>query len=234
MVEGNAIIGFFPANSKGDDIYIFENDNREKIIETFSMLRQQTSKPKDKYNLCLADFIAPIKSNIKDYMGFFAVTTGLNIEKQLVEFEQQHDDYSSIMLKALADRLAESFAEHLHLQVRKIFWSYAQDESLNNEDLIAEKYAGIRPAPGYPACPDHTEKITLFRLLEVTKHTNIFLTENLAMLPASSVSGFYFSHPASYYFGIGKIGKDQLKDYALRKQIDISLLLRSLSMHLND
>ncbi len=231
-LKANAIIGFFPANSVGDDIVVYADEAREKIVATFCMLRQQNRKPKDKYNMCLADFVAPLSSGKLDYIGGFAVTAGLEMEAQLAIFEKNHDDYNAIMLKALADRLAESFAEHMHERVRKEFWSYAESENLTNNDLIAEKYTGIRPAPGYPACPDHTEKPILFNLLNVTATTDITLTENFAMLPASSVSGFYFAHPESHYFGIGKIGEDQVADYAQRKNQDVSLIKRWLATHL--
>ncbi|HZX92063.1 MAG TPA: vitamin B12 dependent-methionine synthase activation domain-containing protein [Rudaea sp.] len=184
---------------------------------TLHFLRQQVDKPPGRPDFCLADFIAPKESSVKDWIGAFAVTAGLGIERKLEEFERTHDDYSSILLKALADRLAEAFAERLHERVRKEFWGYAQDESLGNEDLVAEKYRGIRPAPGYPACPDHTEKSTLFALLDATKNTGIELTESFAMYPASAVSGWYFSHPESQYFVVGRITKQQVEDYARRK-----------------
>jgi 5-methyltetrahydrofolate--homocysteine methyltransferase len=228
----NAMIGFFPANSVGDDIEIYENEDRDRVLMTFRMLRQQTLKSNAKPNFCLADFIAPKSSGIPDYLGGFAVTAGGNIDEQLKLFENEHDDYQAIMLKALADRLAEGFAEHMHERVRKEFWSYAQDETLSNDALIAEKYVGIRPAPGYPACPDHTEKPALFDLLKITETIGISLTENFAMLPASSVSGFYFSHPNSTYFGVGKINEDQVIDYAERKGMEIAIIKRWLSPHL--
>jgi 5-methyltetrahydrofolate--homocysteine methyltransferase len=180
-------------------------------------LRQQVDKPPGRPDFCLADFIAPKESGARDWIGAFAVTAGLGIERKLEEFERTHDDYSSILLKALADRLAEAFAERLHERVRKEFWGYARDEALGNEDLVAEKYRGIRPAPGYPACPDHTEKSTLFTLLDATKNAGIELTESFAMYPASAVSGWYFSHPESQYFVVGRITKQQVEDYAKRK-----------------
>lgn len=231
-LQANAVIGFFPANSVGDDIEIYVDENRERVLTRFHMLRQQTRKPKAKFNLCLADFVAPKTSGIPDYIGGFAVTAGIGIETSLLPFAKTHDDYSAIMLKALADRLAESFAEHMHERVRKEFWPYAQEENLSNEELIAEKYRGIRPAPGYPACPDHTEKPALFSLLNATKKSDIYLTENFAMLPAASISGFYFAHPASHYFGIGKIAEDQISDYAARKQMSMDLIKRWLATHL--
>lgn len=232
-LQANAVVGFFPANSVGDDIEIYADDNRDKVIAVFHMLRQQNRKPKDKANMCLADFIAPKETGIKDYLGAFAVTAGVGIEKQLAIFDKVHDDYNSIMLKALADRMAESFAELMHARVRKEFWQYAREERLSNEDLIAEKYVGIRPAPGYPACPDHTEKPLLFDLLKAPDNADIHLTESFAMLPAASVSGFYFSHPDSQYFGIGKIADDQVQDYAARKGMDVASVRRWLATHLH-
>lgn len=230
-LKANAVFGFYPANSVEDDIEIYKDDTRTETLATFHMLRQQTRKPSNKYNLCLADFIAPKASQLNDYMGFFAVTTGLNLEGYLTHFEKNHDDYNAILLKALADRLAEAFAEHLHKRVRKEFWAYAACEHLSNEELIAEKYQGIRPAPGYPACPDHTEKPKLFKLLDAGA-VDIQLTENFAMLPAASVSGFYFSHPKACYFGIGKIAEDQVQDYARRKNLSVDIIKRWLSQHL--
>lgn len=196
------------------------------------MLRQQSRKAQNKANLCLADFIAPKSSGKADYLGSFAVTAGIGIEKKLEHFDKHDDDYNSILLKALADRFAEAFAEHIHLRVRKEFWGYVPHETLSNDELINEKYLGIRPAPGYPACPDHTEKPALFNLLNATQLIQMTLTENFAMLPASSVSGFYFSHPQSHYFGIGKINQDQLEDYAKRKQMKLELAKRWLAPHL--
>lgn len=232
-LKANAVIGFFPANSIGDDIELYTDDTRATVLATFRMLRQQTKKANDKHNGCLADFIAPKTSGKKDYLGLFAVTSGLCIEDKIQALEAKQDDYSSILLKALADRLAEAFAEHMHERVRKEFWGYATSEQLTNEALIAEEYKGIRPAPGYPACPDHTEKPLLFSLLNAEMNADIRLTENFAMWPASSVSGFYFSHPESHYFGIGKIGEDQVRDYAKRKEMDLSLVKRWLATHLS-
>ena len=231
-LKANAVIGFFPANSVGDDIEIYTDDSRTTVHMTLHMLRQRTFKPKDKRNLSLSDFIAPKSSGVCDFIGGFAVTAGLDIEHALAAFDQSHDDYRSIMLKALADRFAEAFAEHMHERVRKEFWAYVENEIFTNDELIQEKYQGIRPAPGYPACPDHTEKPALFQLLDAEKHAGISLTENYAMLPASSVSGFYFSHPQSQYFGIGKIGADQVNDYARRKQMDVAIINRWLSPHI--
>lgn len=225
----NAVIGFFPANSIGDDIEIYADENRDRVITRFHMLRQQTQKVAGRENLCLADFIAPKSSGVRDYLGCFAVTTGIGLEQLLKVMEEKHDDYNSILLKALADRFAEAFAEHLHQRVRREFWGYAPEENLSNEELIRESYRGIRPAPGYPACPDHTEKPALFALLNATENTQMTLTENFAMLPAASVSGFYFSHPSARYFGVGKIGEDQVQDYAARRQMDITLIKRWLA-----
>ncbi len=193
---------------------MYTDESRSQTREVLHHLRQQNMKAPSRPNYCLSDFIAPIDSGKADYIGGFAVTTGIGIEEKLQQFEQDHDDYSSIMLKALADRLAEAFAEYMHEVVRKDYWGYAADESHDAEALINEAYQGIRPAPGYPACPDHTEKAKLFELLNVTANTSIELTESFAMYPASAVSGWYFSHPESQYFNVGKIDQDQLSDYA--------------------
>ena len=196
-------------------------------------MRQQNIKAPGRPNNCLSDFIAPVESGKADYIGAFAVTTGIGIEAKLEQFEQDHDDYSSIMLKALADRLAEAFAEYMHELVRKDYWGYAEDEVLNADELIKEAYKGIRPAPGYPACPDHTEKGKLFELLDATKNTSIALTESYAMYPASAVSGWYFSHPDAQYFNVGKIDADQLQDYASRKGLVAEVAERWLAAHLH-
>ncbi len=257
-LQAKAALGFFPANSLGDDIIL--HDYVEKALEVacekhgshkqFSYeiqhkdessdksqwlhhLRQQGQKASTLPNRCLSDFIAPLNSGETDYIGAFAVTTGLGIEALLDKYEKEHDDYNSIMVKALADRLAEAFAELLHERVRKEFWGYAAEETLSNEELISEKYDGIRPAPGYPACPDHTEKKRLFELLDAEKQIGIQLTESYAMYPASAVSGFYFSHPESTYFGLGKIAKDQVTDYAKRKGMSLDDVERWLSPVLN-
>ena len=221
-LTAKSLIAFYPANSVGDDIEIYDNEDRDRTLCIFHTLRQQSDKQTKKENLALSDFIAPKSAGINDYLGIFVVTTGIGLEKLVKAFEDNHDDYNSIMAKALADRLAEAFAELMHEKTRCEFWGYAKNESLNNEDLIKEKYVGIRPAPGYPACPDHTEKATLFNLLQVEKNIGVSLTENFAMFPASSVSGFYFSHPQSQYFGVGKIGKDQVTDYARRKGMNFA------------
>ncbi len=232
-LENRAVIGFFPANSVDDDIVLYADESRETVIETLHHLRQQNVKAPGRPNFCLSDFVAPVESGVVDYIGGFAVTTGINIETKLEQFEKDHDDYSAIMLKALADRLAEAFAEYLHLLVRKEHWGYASNESLDNEALINENYKGIRPAPGYPACPDHTEKAKLFALLNVTENTTIELTENFAMYPASAVSGWYFAHSQAQYFNVGKIDKDQLSDYARRKSMTEDVAARWLVAHLN-
>ncbi len=233
-LTARAVLGFWPAARKGsDDIELFSDENRNQSIATLHHLRQQTDKAGDKPNISLADYVAPIDSGIADYVGGFCVTTGHGVEERAARFEADHDDYSSIMLKALADRLAESFAEHMHRLVRTELWGYAPDEALDNEALIRERYRGIRPAPGYPACPDHTEKATLFSLLEATATTGVTLSESYAMSPASSVSGFYYSHPESKYFAVGKIGKDQVEDLAARKGESVAVMERWLRPNLN-
>jgi 5-methyltetrahydrofolate--homocysteine methyltransferase len=232
-LTARAVIGFFPANSDGDDVVVYEDESRAKIRDVLHHLRQQNVKAPGRPNYCLSDFIAPKDEGIADYIGAFAVTAGIGIEAKLAEFERDHDDYSAIMLKALADRLAEALAEYMHQAVRTDYWGYAKDEKLNNEQLIEEAYRGIRPAPGYPACPDHTEKAKLFELLNVTENTGITLTESYAMYPAAAVSGWYFAHPESQYFNVGKINKDQLQDYAKRKGIAEEVAARWLSAHLN-
>ncbi|HKA64565.1 MAG TPA: methionine synthase, partial [Methyloceanibacter sp.] len=215
-LKANAVVGFWPANSIGDDIELYTDDSRSKVLATLHTLRQQMARDGDKANLALADFVAPKDSGLADYIGGFAVTAGIGEEDVARRFERANDDYSKIMVKALADRLAEAFAEALHETVRREFWAYAPNEKLSNEELIAEKYPGIRPAPGYPAQPDHTEKRTLFKLLDA-ETTGLKLTESCAMWPAAAVSGLYFSHPESRYFGVGKIGRDQVEDYGGRK-----------------
>jgi 5-methyltetrahydrofolate--homocysteine methyltransferase len=221
-LEARAVIGLFPANSVGDDIQIYTDESRSKVAMTYHTLRQQAVKSPGKPNLALADFVAPKESGVKDYLGGFAVTAGIGIDAHVAAFEKNHDDYSAIMLKALADRLAEAFAELMHERVRREFWGYAKDEALTNEDMIAEKYRGIRPAQGYPACPEHTEKGPLFELLQAPENAGITITESFAMLPTAAVSGFYFAHPESTYFALGKIGRDQVEDYAKRKGWDLA------------
>ncbi|MDF1691684.1 MAG: methionine synthase [Zhongshania sp.] len=233
LLQANGIIGFWPAQRSGSDDITVMNPDGSAALETLHQLRQQAQKPDDKPHMSLADYIAPTDSGKTDYIGGFAVTTGLGADELAEKFIAANDDYSAIMVKALADRLAESFAEHLHLRVRKEYWSYASDENLSNDELIKEKYRGIRPAPGYPACPDHTEKETLFRLLNATSETGIILTESLAMHPAAAVSGFYYSHPQSRYFAVGKIGKDQVEDIAARKGMEMKTMERWLSPNLD-
>jgi len=228
-LQANAVIGLWPANSVGDDIEIYTDETRTQVLETVHNLRQQNKKAAGQANYCLSDFVAPKSSGIADYIGGFAVTTGLGIEEHVARFEANHDDYSAIMLKALADRLAEAFAERLHQRVRQEFWGYASNETLSNEELITEKYRGIRPAPGYPACPDHTEKGLLFQLLDASKQTGISLTESYAMYPTAAVSGWYFGHPESKYFGLGKINRDQVEEYAQRKNMSLEDTERWLS-----
>ncbi|MEQ1741350.1 MAG: methionine synthase [Candidatus Nitrotoga sp.] len=230
----NAVFGLFPANSvNSDDIEIYTDESRSHVAMTWHNLRQQMVKPEDKPNLCLGDFIAPKESGVADYIGAFAVTTGIGIDERVAEFESKHDDYNSIMLKALADRLAEAFAELLHARVRREFWGYAADEQTSADDLIDEKYRGIRPAPGYPACPDHTEKRALFELLDAPNKAGITLTESFAMLPTAAVSGYYFSHPQSQYFATAKADKDQIEDYAKRKGLSLEETERWLAPVLN-
>ncbi len=229
-LTARAVLGIFPANSTtNDDIEIYGDESRSQTVEKFHFIRQQMQRRTGVPNLCLADFVAPMESGVADYLGAFAVTTGLGIERHLAAFEADHDDYHSILLKSLADRLAEAFAEHLHIKLRKEFWGYAADEQLDNQALIKEDYRGIRPAPGYPACPDHSEKERLWQLLSTQMNADIRLTEGFAMLPAASVSGFYFSHPESCYFGTGKIGRDQVANYAQRRNAKISQAERWLA-----
>ncbi|MCC9135762.1 methionine synthase [Pontibacter silvestris] len=234
LLEARAVVGFYPANTEDDDtIVVYKDDARKEVLTEFHTLRQQGKKGDKVPNMAFSDFIAPKDTGIQDYIGGFAVSAGFGIEKLLEQYEAEHDDYRSIMVKALADRLAEAFAELMHAKVRKELWGYAPEESLENADLIKEQYQGIRPAPGYPGCPDHTEKITLFNLLKADEQAGIILTENLAMYPASSVSGLYFSHPESRYFGLGKIGEDQVADIARRKGMPQEELERWLSPNLN-
>lgn len=220
-ISAHAVLGLFPANTEGDDILVYSDESRTSVKARFHTLRQQTRKPQGQFNLALADFTAPVSSNVKDYIGAFAVTAGAGIDEHVARFEAAHDDYNAIMLKAIADRLAEAFAERLHQRVRKEFWGYAADETFSNAELIKEEYAGIRPAPGYPAQPDHTEKLTIWSLLDVERNTGITLTESMAMMPTAAVSGLYFAHPASQYFGLGKIQRDQVEDYAKRKGMSL-------------
>jgi 5-methyltetrahydrofolate--homocysteine methyltransferase len=236
-LQAKAVLGLFPANSVDDDIELYDpsgfSANGEKsLLMRVHHLRQQNEKPPGRPNQCLSDFIAPVTSGKTDYLGAFAVTAGLGIETKLAEFAKDHDDYNSIMLKALADRLAEALAEMLHEDVRKQYWGYSAAESLDNAELIDEAYRGIRPAPGYPACPDHTEKDLLWQLLQPNDRIGMELTESFAMLPTAAVSGFYFSHPDAKYFAVGKINRDQVVDYSGRKNMDLALAERWLAPNL--
>jgi 5-methyltetrahydrofolate--homocysteine methyltransferase len=227
-----AVFGLFAANSVEDDVELYADDARQKLIARVHFLRQQKDLPEGKPHTALADFVAPKSSGLHDYFGAFAVSTGQGIEEPLKRFAAEHDDYSSIMLKVLADRLAEGFAERLHERVRREFWGYAPAEKLGNEQLIREEYRGIRPAPGYPSCPDHTEKATLWRLLDVDNTAGITLTESFAMYPTAAVSGWYFSHPDARYIALGRIDRDQVLDYARRKGMEVEEVERWLAPNL--
>ena len=234
LLTAKAVVGFWPCARTGpDELSVYADESRSDVIAVLHHLRQQTEKQGGKPNASLADFVAPVDGQAKDYIGGFCVTAGHGVDTLAAEFEAQHDDYNSILLKSLADRLAESFTEYLHRLVRRELWGYDSDESLSTQELISEGYKGIRPAPGYPACPDHTEKAALFKLLDATNACDVSLSENFAMTPASSVSGFYFSHPESRYFAVGKIGKDQVEDLALRKNESIDVTERWLRPNLN-
>ncbi|MEE9493964.1 MAG: methionine synthase [Gammaproteobacteria bacterium] len=229
-LQARAVIGIFPANQiNDDDVEIYTDNNRSTVLTTLHHLRQQNQKPPGRANQCLSDFVAPKDSGLADYIGAFAVTAGIGIDEHIQRFEADHDDYQSILLKALADRLAEAFAEYLHERVRKKYWGYDRDESLSNTELIREQYKGIRPAPGYPACPDHTEKSIMWELIDPESNAGITITEAFAMLPTAAVSGWYFSHPDSTYFGLGKINRDQVADYAKRKGMSLEEAERWLS-----
>ena len=234
-VSANAVIGFWPANAIGDDLELYEDDSRKQRLTMLHTLRQQIARDpsRNRAHTALSDFVAPKETGLADYVGGFAVTAGIGEDEAIARHIKAHDDYNRIMVKALADRLAEAFAERMHQRVRKEFWGYAADEGLSNQQLIAEKYRGIRPAPGYPAQPDHTEKATLFRLLDATHVAGIELTESYAMWPGSSVSGLYFAHPDSHYFGVGKVERDQVEDYARRKGWDVGVAERWLAPVLN-
>ncbi len=232
LVEARAVVGLFPANAAGDDIEVYADERRAEVRTVLHQLRQQMAKPPGRPNLCLSDFVAPKALGLADYVGAFAVTAGHGLEALCARFEAEHDDYNSILAKALADRLAEALAERLHERVRRELWGYAPDERLENDALVRERYRGIRPAPGYPACPDHTEKRSLFDLLEATRHTGVTLTEHYAMWPAASVSGWYFAHPEAFYFGLGKIARDQVEDYAARKGMEPADVERWLAPNL--
>jgi 5-methyltetrahydrofolate--homocysteine methyltransferase len=229
--RASAVVGFWPANRQGDDIAIFADEARGAPAAVLHTLRQQLSRREGRANTALADFVAP--TGIADYIGAFVVTAGLGEDVIAERFRGANDDYSSILAKALADRLAEALAERMHQRARREFWGYAADEPLSNAEIIAEKYRGIRPAPGYPAQPDHTEKATLFRLLDGERAIGVKLTESFAMWPGASVSGLYFSHPQSHYFGVGKIERDQVMDYARRKGWTVAEAERWLAPVLN-
>lgn len=232
-LTAKAVCGIFPANTANDDdVVIFTDEERTASRTTLNFLRQQSQKAAGNPNLCLADFVAPVESGVPDYIGAFVVTAGIGTDALCAEYEREQDDYSSIMVKALADRLAEAAAEWLHERVRKEIWGYASSESLANEALVKEEYVGIRPAPGYPACPEHTEKRKLFDLLNAEQHTSVILTESYAMFPAASVSGWYFAHPESKYFPLGKISRDQVEDYAQRKGMSVEEAERWLAPNL--
>ncbi len=229
-ITPRGVYGFWPANSVGDDVVVYKDDARRQVLATFNMLRQQEPIADARPNRSLADFVAPKASMAPDYIGAFAVTAGIGVEDLAKEYESRGDDYSSIIVKAIADRLAEAFAEYLHKQARED-WGYGKGETLTNDELVAEKYRGIRPAFGYPACPDHSEKNKLFALLDAPA-VGITLTETCAMMPAASVSGLYFSHPQAKYFNVGRIGRDQLEDYAKRKGISVEEAEKSLAANL--
>jgi 5-methyltetrahydrofolate--homocysteine methyltransferase len=231
-LNARAVYGFFPANSLGDDIELYTDEARTHVRTIFHTLRQQMEKPETGANLALADFIAPKETGIADYLGAFAVTSGHGLDVVVERFKKEHDDYNAIMATALADRLAEAFAELLHQKARAE-WGYGLNENLTHEELIRERYRGIRPAAGYPACPDHTEKRLLFDLLQAEENAGMSLTENFAMLPASSVSGLYFAHPRSHYFGVGRIERDQVLEYARRKGMDVRSVERWLLPNLS-
>jgi 5-methyltetrahydrofolate--homocysteine methyltransferase len=231
LLEARAVIGFYPANSVDDDIEVYADESRH-LLTTFHTLRQQLARANQEPSYAVADFVAPRESGKQDYLGMFAVTAGLHIEPLVAKFEKDNDDYNALMAKALADRMAEGLAELMHKRAR-FEWGYGKDENLTHDDLVRERYRGIRPAPGYPALPDHTEKRPLFDLLCAEKNAGITLTENFAMYPAASVSGFYFSHPESKYFAVGKIGRDQVEDYSRRKGLDLRTVERWLAPNLN-
>jgi 5-methyltetrahydrofolate--homocysteine methyltransferase len=231
-LQARAVVGLFPASAVGDDIEVYTSEARDEVRLTLHNLRKQGKQPAGKYNESLGDYIAPKDGGVADYIGGFAATAGIGIDAKLKEFEADHDDYHAIMIKALADRLAEALTEWLHRKVRTELWGYAADEALDNEALIAEKYQGIRPAMGYPASPDHTEKDLLWDLLDAEANTGIWLTESKAMVPTAAVSGLYFAHPDARYFAIGKINRDQVEDYAERKGVDLAFMEKWLAPNL--
>ncbi len=232
LLTARAVYAFFAANAVGDDVELYADETRGTVLDRLHFLRQQSDREGNEPCRSLADFIAPRETGLRDFIGAFAVTSGIGLKELVEKFRAAHDDYNAIMAEALADRLAEAFAECLHKRVREE-WGYGREERLSNEDLIRGKYRGIRPAPGYPACPDHTEKGTIWRLLDVKAKTGIELTESFAMWPGSSVSGFYFAHPKSRYFSLGKIDRDQVEDYARRKGMSVADVERWLGSNLN-
>ena len=232
LITARGVYGFFPASAIGDDVELYTDDKREKVLERFHFLRQQSNREGSEPCRSLADFIAPKETGLHDHIGAFAVTSGIGLKELCDRFKAEHDDYNAIMAEALADRLAEAFAECLHKRVRDE-WGYGCAEGLSNADLIQEKYRGIRPAAGYPACPDHTEKGPLWRLLDVQANTGMLITESFAMWPGSSVSGLYFAHPESRYFSLGKIDRDQVADYSKRKGMSVAEVERWLGQNLN-
>ncbi|MBG44157.1 MAG: methionine synthase, partial [Aequorivita sp.] len=234
LLEARAVFGIFEANTVNDDDITIQNSEFRIQNYFFRTLRQQSQKATGKPNLALADFIAPKETGIQDYIGCFCVSTGFGTAELASKYENEHDDYNAIMVKALADRLAEAFAEYLHKKVRTEYWGYASEENLSNEDLISEKYKGIRPAPGYPACPDHLEKLTIWEVLKVKENIGVELTESLAMWPAASVSGYYFANPEARYFGLGKIKEDQVEDFAKRKNMNLEEATNWLKTNLAD
>jgi len=237
LLQARGVYGFFPANRVGDDVELYSDESRSQVLAAFHFLRQQIEKPDDQPNYCLADFIAPKTDRAsrithRDYLGAFAVSSGFGLDELVDKFKADHDDYNAIMAEALADRLAEAFAEYLHKRVREE-WGYGRNENLSTDQLIDEQYRGIRPAAGYPACPDHTEKGLLWQLLDSEKNAGIKLTESFAMWPGSSVSGLYFAHPESKYFAVGKLGRDQVLDYHLRKGMTLQEVEKWLGPYLN-
>ena len=232
-LKARAVLGIFPANTVDyDDVRVFADEKRSQELMLLSHLRQQRNKTGGQPHNCLADFVAPVETGLADFIGGFAVTAGIGIDEHVARFEADHDDYSSILLKALADRLAEALAEFLHARVRREYWGYDAGEALTNDQVIAEKYRGIRPAPGYPACPDHTEKAKLWELLDVEAAIDLKLTDSFAMFPTASVSGFYYSHPDAKYFSVGKLSRDQVESYAERKGCTVAEAERWLAPNL--
>ncbi len=234
LLKAKAVFGIFPANTAEDTIEVYTDEKRNEVKTIFRTLRQQLKKREGAPHIALSDFIAPKSTKIKDYVGSFCVTTGFGTDELSKEFEKNHDDYSAILVKALADRLAEAFAEYLHEKVRKEFWGYSSSENFTNNELIKENYKGIRPAPGYPACPDHTEKLTIWKLLKVEEKIGVKLTESLAMWPAASVSGYYFANENARYFGVGKIKEDQVIDFAAQKNMTVESAKNWLRPNLAD